>query len=118
MKKKKPDLSVRKPRIKKNDQVQVLSGKDKGATGKVLRVYPVKGTAVVERVNMIKRHTKANPNQQSKGGIIEREAPINASNVAHIDPADGKPTRVGFKFLEDGNRKVRYAKRSGEVIDR
>jgi large subunit ribosomal protein L24 len=115
MKKKKPDLSVRKPRIKKNDQVQVLSGKDKGATGKVLRVYPVKGTAVVERVNMIKRHTKANPNQQSKGGIIEREAPIRLSKLMLVDPDSGRPTRVGRRRLDDG-KAVRVAKRSGNTL--
>lgn len=115
MKKKKPDLSVRKPRIKKNDQVKVLSGKDKGATGKVLRVNPLKGTAVVERINMIKRHTKANPTQQSQGGIVEREAAIRLSKLMLVDPESGRPTRVGRRRMDDG-KSVRVAKRGGHTL--
>ena len=103
-------------KVRKGDDVIVLAGRDKGKKGSVLRVLREENRVVVQGVNVVKRHTK--PSAAQPGGIIEREAPINASNVAHIDPADGKPTRVGFKFLEDGNRKVRYAKRSGEVIDR
>jgi len=103
-------------KVRKGDDVIVLAGRDKGKRGSVLRVLREENRVVVQGVNVVKRHTK--PSAAQPGGIIEREAPINASNVAHIDPADGKPTRVGFKFLEDGNRKVRYAKRSGEVIDR
>jgi large subunit ribosomal protein L24 len=103
-------------KVRKGDDVIVLSGRDKGKKGSVLRVLREENRVVVQGVNVIKRHTK--PSAASPGGIVEREAPIHASNVAHVDPADGKPTRVGFKFLDDGNRKVRFAKRSGEVIDR
>ena len=103
-------------KVRKGDDVMVLAGRDKGKKGSVLRVLREENRVVVQGVNVVKRHTK--PSAASPGGIVEREAPIHVSNVAHIDPADGKPTRVGFKFLEDGNRKVRFAKRSGEVIDR
>ena len=101
-------------KIKKGDSVVVLTGKDKGKTGEVLNVLPSKNRAVVQGVNMAKRHTR--PSQTSQGGIVEKEASINLSNLAIADPKDGKPTRVGFKNLDDG-RKVRFAKRSGEVID-
>ena len=103
-------------KVRKGDDVIVLSGRDKGKKGSVLRVLQEDNRVVVQGVNVVKRHTK--PSAASPGGIVEREAPIHVSNVAHVDPADGKATRVGFKFLEDGNRKVRFAKRSGEVIDR
>jgi len=101
-------------KIKKGDRVVVLAGKDKGKGGEVLRVYPKESRVIVSGVNMVKRHTA--PSQVNAGGIVEKEAPLHVSNVAHADPKDGKPTRVGFKMLE-GDRKVRYAKRSGEVID-
>jgi large subunit ribosomal protein L24 len=101
-------------RIKKGDRVVVLAGKDKGKTGDVLQVYPKQSRVIVSGVNMVKRHTA--PSQMSAGGIVEKEAALHVSNVAHADPKDGKPTRVGFKVLE-GDRKVRFAKRSGEVID-
>jgi large subunit ribosomal protein L24 len=102
--------------IKKGDQVIVITGKDKGKKGQVLAAYPADGRVLVEGVNMIKRHT--NPNVANpQGGIIEREAPINASNVMIVDPKTGEPTRVGKKFLADGT-KVRYAKKSGEVLDK
>ena len=104
-------------KIKKGDDVIVIAGKDKGATGKVLRVYPVKGTAVVERVNMIKRHTKPNPQRQIKGGVIEREAPLHASNVQMVCPECGKPTRLGKKILGDG-RKVRICRKCEGVVDK
>lgn len=104
-----------KLKIKKGDQVIVLRGKDKGKKGEVLRVIPKETRAVVKGVNMIRRHTR--PTQAQAGGIVEREAPIHVSNIACVDPKSGEATRVGFKFLEDG-RKVRFAKRSGEVIDR
>ncbi len=104
-----------KLKIKKGDQVIVISGRDKGKTGEVLRVVVADNRAVVQGVNMIKRHTRQTPGQP--GGIIEKEAAIHISNIAHVDPTSQKPTRVGFKFLEDG-RKVRFAKRSGEVLDR
>jgi large subunit ribosomal protein L24 len=104
-----------KVKIKKNDQVAVVAGKNRGSKGKVLRVNPEKGTVVVERVNMIKRHTKANPQKQIKGGILEREAPIHISNVMLVDPESGKPTRVGRKRLEDGSG-TRVAKKSGATL--
>jgi large subunit ribosomal protein L24 len=103
-------------KIKKGDRVVVIAGRDKGRQGEVLRVIPAESRVVVQGVQMVKRHQKqsmANP----QGGIVQKEAAIAISNVAHIDPKDGKPTRVGFKFLEDG-RKVRFSKRSGEQIDR
>jgi len=101
--------------MKKGDKVVVLTGKDKGKTGEVLRMVPKDNRAIVQGVNMIKRHTR--PTQSHPGGIIEKEASIDVSNLAHVDPKDDKPTRVGVKVLKDG-RRVRYAKRSGEVIDK
>ncbi len=101
-------------KIKKGDRVIVLTGRDKGKTGDVLKIILASNRAVVAGVNKVKRHTAAS--QTTAGGIVEKEASINMSNLAHIDPKDDKPTRVGFKQLDDG-RKVRYAKRSGEVID-
>jgi large subunit ribosomal protein L24 len=103
-----------KLRLKKGDKVVVLAGKDKGKHGEIVRMIPRELRAVVAGVNMIKRHTRQT--QTTAGGIIEREAPIHVSNLAIEDPRDGQPSRVGFKVLEDG-RKVRFAKRSGEVID-
>jgi large subunit ribosomal protein L24 len=102
-------------KVKKGDKVVVLSGRDKGRQGEILKVEPKEGRVVVQGVAMIKRHTK--PTGMREGGIIEKEASIDASNVALVDPSDGKPTRVGFKFLEDG-RKVRFSKRTGELLDR
>ena len=102
-------------RIRKGDRVVVTAGKSKGVQGDVLKVLPDDQRVVVQGAQLVKRHTK--PSARSAGGIDTREAPIHVSNVAHLDPQDGKPTRIGFKFLEDG-RKVRYAKRSGEIIDR
>jgi large subunit ribosomal protein L24 len=102
-------------KIKKGDKVVVLAGRDKGRRGEVMSVNPDQGRAIVGGVNLVKRHTKANA-QNSEGGIISKEAPIELSNVAIADPKDGKPTRVGFKVLDDG-RKVRFAKRSGDLID-
>jgi large subunit ribosomal protein L24 len=101
-------------KIKKGDRVVVLAGKDKGKTGEVLQVMPKQSRVIVSGVNMVKRHTA--PSQMSAGGIVEKEASLHVSNIAHADPKDGKPTRVGFKVIE-GDRKVRFAKRSGEVID-
>ena len=102
-------------KIKKGDKVVVLAGKDKGRTGQVRAVLPAAGRALVEGVNLVKKHTKPSA-QNAEGGIISKEASIDLSNLAIADPKDGKPTRVGFKVLEDG-RKVRFAKRSGDVID-
>jgi len=101
-------------KIRKGDDVIVITGRDKGKKGEVLRVLPKEGRVVVQGVNMVKRHTRPSANQA--GGIVEKEVPIHISNVSLIDPDGGNATRVGFKFLED-DRKVRYAKRSGEMID-
>ena len=104
-----------KTKIKKGDTVVVISGRDKGKTGEVLRVLPTEHRAVVQGVNLARRHTK--PRLGEPGGIIEKELALDISNIAHVDPASRKPTRIGYKILEDG-RKVRFAKRSGEIIDR
>lgn len=101
-------------RIRKGDQVIIIAGADKGKKGEVLRVLGEK--VIVQNVRIIKRHTKANPQAQQPGGIIEREAPIHASNVALYNLASGRAERVGFKVLEDG-RKVRVFRSSGEAID-
>ena len=101
-------------RIKKGDRVVVTTGRDKGKSGEVTRVIPKENRVLVQGVNMIKRHQKQTQGQT--GGIVEREAAIHVSNVMIADPKSGEPTRVGFKTLEDG-KKVRFAKRSGEVID-
>ena len=103
-------------KIKKGDRVVMLAGRDKGKQGEVLKVIPSEGRVVVQGVMIARRHQKAGP-RNPEGGIISKEAPVAVSSVAHLDPKDGKATRVGFKFLEDG-RKVRFAKRSGEIIDR
>jgi large subunit ribosomal protein L24 len=100
-------------KIKKGDQVIVLSGRDKGKRGEVVRVMPKDNRALVRGVNMVRKHQKQTAAQEA--GIVSKEAGINLSNLALEDPKDGKPTRVGFKFLADG-KKVRFAKRSGEVI--
>ena len=101
-------------KIKKGDKVVVLTGRDKGRSGEVKSVNPTDRRAIVAGVNLVKRHTKQT--QQSEGGILSKEAPIQLSNLAIADPKTGKPTRVGFKTLDDG-RKVRVAKRSGDLID-
>jgi large subunit ribosomal protein L24 len=101
-------------KIKKGDKVIVLAGRDRGRNGEVIRMFPSENRALVRGVNIIKRHTKQTA--QSEGGIISKEASIHVSNLAVADPKDGKPTRVGFKVLDDG-RKVRFAKRSGDLID-
>ena len=101
-------------KIKKGDKVVVISGSDKGKTGEVLRTLPSENRVVVQGVNLVKRHTRASATSQ--GGIIDKEATIHVSNVSHVDPKDNKPTRVGFKLVDD--RKVRIAKRSGEQLDR
>jgi large subunit ribosomal protein L24 len=106
---------LKKFKIKKGDNVVVITGRDRGKRGEVLRVMRKEDRLVVQGINMIKRHTR--PSAGSPGGIIDKEAPIHVSNVAHVDPASSRPTRVGYKILADG-RKVRFAKRSGEVIDR
>jgi large subunit ribosomal protein L24 len=102
-------------KIRKGDKVVVITGRDKGRSGEVLRVLRDDDRVLVQGVNMIKRHTR--PAAGQPGGIIEKEAAIHISNVAHLDPKSNRPTRVGYKILEDG-RKVRFAKRSGEVLDK
>jgi large subunit ribosomal protein L24 len=104
-------------KIKKGDKVIVLTGRDKGRTGEVVEVRPADRRALVRGVNMVKRHQRQTPQQE--GGIISKESPIHLSNLALADPKDGKPTRVGFKFVGEGHerRKVRVAKRSGVEID-
>ena len=104
-----------KLKIKKGDKVVVLTGRDKGKSGEVLNVRRAELRVVVQGVNMVKRHTRPRPGEP--GGIVEKEAAIHVSNVALIDPKSDKPTKIGFKFLEDG-RKVRIARASGETIDR
>jgi len=101
-------------KIKKGDKVIVLSGRDKGRSGEVIEVRPSESRALVRGVNMVRRHQRQTAALQ--GGIISKEAPLHLSNLAIADPKDGKPTRIGFKFLKDG-RKVRIARRSGEAID-
>ncbi|HEY5208602.1 MAG TPA: 50S ribosomal protein L24 [Pseudolabrys sp.] len=102
-------------KIKKGDRVVVITGRDKGRSGEVLRVLRDQNRVVVQGVHMMKRHTKQTPGQT--GGILEKEGSIHISNVAISDPKSDKPTRVGYKFLDDG-RKVRFARGSGETIDR
>lgn len=104
-----------KMKIKKGDEVVVLSGRDRGKKGEVIRALPKESRVVVQGVNIVKRHARPKPGEA--GGIVEKEAALHVSNVALVDSKDGRPTRVGFKFLADG-RKVRVARRSGEVIDR
>ena len=101
-------------KIKKGDTVYVLSGDDKGKTGRVLNILREEGKAIVEGVNIVSKSTKPNA-KAPQGGIIKKEAPIDLSNLAVVDPKSGKPTRVGFRFNEDG-KKVRYSKKSGEEI--
>jgi large subunit ribosomal protein L24 len=103
-----------KLKIKKGDHVVVITGKDKGKRGEVLKVLPAENRAIVKGVAVVRRHQRQTAAQE--GGIVSKEAPIHISNLALEDPKDGKPTRVGYKFLKDG-RKVRFARRSGEVID-
>ena len=101
-------------KIKKGDKVVILTGRDKGKSGEVVQVMPKETRALVSGVNLVKRHQRQTQTQEA--GIISKEAPVHLSNLALADPKDGKPTRVGFKVLEDG-RKVRFAKRSGDLIN-
>jgi len=100
--------------IKKGDRVIVTAGRDKGKKGEVLKIFPKEDRALVQGVHVVKRHQRQTQTQQ--GGIVNKESSIHLSNLAHVDPKSGKATRVGFKTLNDG-RKVRFAKKSGEVID-
>lgn len=101
-------------KIKKGDRVFIRSGRDSGKSGEVLRILPDRRRALVQGVNRVRRHQKQSARDQ--GGIVVKEVSIHLSNLAHLDPVSGKPTRIGYKFLDDG-RKVRYAKRSGEVLN-
>ena len=103
--------------IRKNDNVLVITGKDRGKRGRVLKVLPARNRVVVEGVNLIKRHTKPNPQRQIKGGLVEREAPMHASNVQIVCPECGKATRIGRKVLGDG-RKVRICRKCEGVVDK
>ena len=100
--------------IRKGDSVIVISGSDKGKKGSVLKVFPRENRALVQGVNLVKRHQRQTQTQQA--GIVSKEAPVQLSNIAHVDPKSGKATRIGSKTLSDG-RRVRFAKKSGEVID-
>ncbi len=102
--------------IRKNDTVVVRTGKDRGKRGRVLMLLPEKNRVVVEGVNLIKRHTRPNPQKNIKGGIVEREAPIHASNVMLLDPDTNEPTRIGHKMVS--GRKVRIGRKSGVVVDK
>jgi large subunit ribosomal protein L24 len=104
-----------KLKIKKGDNVVVITGRDTGKMGEVLRVFPAQSRAIVQGVNLAKRHTR--PRMGDPGGIVEKELTIHISNIAHVDPQSRKPTRIGYRNLGDG-RKVRFARRSGEIIDR
>jgi large subunit ribosomal protein L24 len=101
-------------KIKKGDKVVVLTGRDKGRSGEVLSVDRSESRALVQGISLVKRHTRQTAQQE--GGIISKESPVHLSNLAIVDPKSGKPTRIGFKILDDG-RKVRFAKRSGDLID-
>lgn len=103
-------------KIRKGDEVVVITGKDKGKRGVVLRVIWDEAKVIVENINMVKRHTKGNPQRGSAGGIIEKEMPLDVSNVLVWNPVTNKGDKIGFRFLEDG-RKVRYFKSNDEVVD-
>ena len=101
-------------RIRKGDKVIVIAGKDKGKTGEILKEFPKKDRVIVQGVHIVKKHTR--PTSGNAGGIIEKESTIHVSNLLHSDPKTDKPTRIGYRILDDG-KKVRYAKQSGEIID-
>ena len=103
--------------IKKNDNVVVVTGRDRGKKGRVLRVVPAKGRVIVEGVNFVKRHTKPNPRANVKGGIVEREAALHASNVQIVCPECNRPTRIGSRRLDDGSR-VRFCRKCNGVVDK
>lgn len=101
--------------IKKGDQVEVIAGRDRGARGKVLRIIPSAGRAIVEQINLVKKHTRPNPQQQVQGGVLEREAPIQLSNLQVVCPECGKPARLGRKRLDDG-KSVRVCKKCSATL--
>jgi large subunit ribosomal protein L24 len=104
-------------RLKKNDEVIVIAGKDKGRKGVITSVSSDKNRIAVEGINWVKKHTKPNPNKQIKGGIIKQTAALHASNVALYNPLTKKADRVGFKFIESGEKKVRYFKSNSQLVD-
>lgn len=106
---------MKQSRVHKDDKVQVIAGKDKGKIGKVLKILRKKDRVLVEKVNVVKRHTRGNPYSGQQGGIVEKEAPIHISNVAVVCDACAKPTRVGYKYTEDG-KKVRFCKKCNELM--
>ena len=105
-----------KMKVRRDDQVKVISGKDRGKTGRVLRVQPERDRVFVEGLNIVKRHQRPQPGSTAPGGVIEKEGPVHVSNVAIVDPKDNKPTRVGVRRDENGNR-MRVTKRSGAELD-
>jgi large subunit ribosomal protein L24 len=111
------ERTQRNVHVKKNDNVVVLAGKSRGRTGRVLRVVPDKGRVIVEGVNFIRKHTRPNPQKNIKGGILEREAPLDASNVMIVCHSCGKPSRVGHRRLTDG-KKVRICRRCDGILDK
>ena len=106
---------MKKPRLKKNDLVVVIAGKDRGRQGKILRIMPAAGRVIVERVNLIKRHTRPNPSKNIAGGISEKEAPLHISNVMLVDPDRNTRTRIGRRRDNEGNPE-RFAKKSGSAL--
>ncbi|MDA9163306.1 50S ribosomal protein L24 [Rickettsiaceae bacterium] len=106
---------MNKLKIKKGDKVKVITGKNKGKVGDVIKVLPTENRLVVSGVNLVKKHTK--PSQTSEGGIVQKELPIHISNVSHVDPKTNEVTKIGYKTLDDG-KKVRFAKKSGEIISK
>ncbi len=117
LRKKRVKAKPRRMHLRKNDLVHVVAGDDLGKTGRVLRVFAGSGRVLVEGINLIKRHTRANPRQNIKGGVVEREAPIAFSNVMIVDPETNRPTRIRRTRLTDG-RRVRISVRSEGVIDK
>jgi len=106
---------MHKLKVKKGDKVKVITGKNKGKVGEIIKVFPAENRVIVSGVNLAKKHTK--PSQTSEGGIVQKELPIHVSNVSHIDPKTNEITKIGYKTLEDG-KKVRFAKKSGEIISK
>ncbi len=107
--------AISKPKVRRGDVVTVLLGEDRGKSGKVIKVYPKQGRVLVERINLVKRHTKPSQKVQ-QGGILEKEAPISISKVMVLDPRTNKPSRLGRKRLPDGQN-VRFVKKTGEMIE-
>jgi large subunit ribosomal protein L24 len=107
--------AVKRMKVRRGDLVVVISGRDKGKSGKVIGAFPGEGKVLVERVNMVKRHTKPNPKNQT-GGIVEKELPVDVSKVMVLDPASNKPSRIGRKRLNDGSL-VRFVKKSGQTLE-